>query len=342
MVVDLAGERLVDAQRCEENRLLASGYSTEAARRVAAARIPSSLAAGIGAVDFLHFVEAAVACAPPDDAIVPISDAKWLPAIDAPRFRDFMSFEQHHLTARHVLGRPVPAVTYELPTYYKGSSQTLIGDGVEFEYPAYSQWLDFELEMGFVVGRAGADLTPDEAGDCLFGVTLLNDFSARDRQFHETQGNLGPAKGKDFATAVGPWITTVDELDLLNIDLAVYVNGDCWCTATSGSAMWSPCELLAYLSTGEPLIHGELIGSGTVGGGCGLEVGRQLVSGDVVELRSAALGTLTNRVGPPGMLRWSPPARIPGETLDGAGISGLAPALPPRADAPRPPVDRER
>lgn len=340
--VDVKQHRVVDVRRCEETRLIAAGNSPEAARRLAAARVPESLAAALGAVEFTCFLQEALSSPVPPDAVVKIDEARWLPAIDPPRYRDFMSFEQHHLTARHVLGRAVPDVTYELPTYYKGSHHTLVGHQAHVGCPAYSRWLDFELELGFVVGQGGTDLTPQEASACVFGVTLLNDFSARDRQFHESQGNLGPAKGKDFATAVGPWITTVDELDLTAIAMSAYVNGELWSESTSGSAMWSVSELLAYLSTAEPLLPGELVGSGTVGGGCGLEIGRQLIPGDVVDLHGSGLGTLRTTIDAPGTLRWSPPRRQPGATIDGTGISGLAPALPPRADAPPPPVDRDR
>jgi 2-keto-4-pentenoate hydratase/2-oxohepta-3-ene-1,7-dioic acid hydratase in catechol pathway len=198
--------------------------------------------------------------------------------------------------------------------------------------------MDYELELGFVVGRGGVDLAPAEAEQCLFGVTLLNDFSARDRQTEETAGNLGPAKGKDFATAVGPWITTIDELDLLTIQLTARVNGETWASGSSGSAMWSAAEILAYLSTAEPLVPGELVGSGTIGGGCGLEVGRRLIPGDVVELEGDGLGVLRNGLGEPVPLRWSPAHRTPGQMIDGRNGVGITALLPPRADAPPPPV----
>jgi 2-keto-4-pentenoate hydratase/2-oxohepta-3-ene-1,7-dioic acid hydratase in catechol pathway len=342
VLVDLDADRLIDVRASEETRLRQAGNSPEAARRLAEARFPRSLSDALGSLDFCDFVTATLSSPAPDHAVIPFTGAHWLPAIDPPRYRDFMSFEQHHLTVRHVLGRAVPDVTYELPTYYKGAHHTLVGHDQCVTCPPYCRWLDFELELGFVLGRGGCDLTPDEASECLFGVTLLNDLSARDRQFHETQGNLGPAKGKDFATAVGPWITTVDEVDLAAIDLTAKVNGELWCDATSGSAMWTASELVAYLSTAEPLVAGELIGSGTVGGGCGLEIGRQIVPGDVIELAGSGLGCLRTTIEEPGPLRWSPARRDPGKTIDGTGIRGLAPALPPRADAPAPPVDRER
>jgi len=331
VAVDVERGVAIDLRRAEHARLLGAGATEAAARRLAAARFPDSLADALGSPSFLADARAAAdADAAPADARVPLADARWLPAIDPPRYRDFMSFEQHHLSVRAVLDRPVPPVTYELPTYYKGGHLTLLGHDEPMPWPGYSDWMDYELELGFVVGRGGADLTPEEAERCLFGVTLLNDFSARDRQFHENRGNLGPAKGKDFATAVGPWITTADELDLLAIDMEALVGGERWAQGVSGSAMWSAAELLAYLSTAEPLVPGELVGSGTLGGGCGLEVGRRLVPGDVVELRSARLGTLRTPLGDPLPLRWSPPPREPGVPIDGISPVAVTPLLPPR------------
>jgi len=332
---------VIDIALAEQARLERLGHTPAAARRIADAHLPQSVAEGLGSPFYRESlgVAAAAASEAPDHAIVALDEVAWLVPVDPPRFRDFMSFEQHHLSARSVLERPVPEVTYTLPTYYKAGHLSLFAHAQMIPWPGYCDWMDYELELGFVVGRGGVDLTPDEASKCLFGVSLLNDFSARDRQFIETAGNLGPAKGKDFGTAVGPWIVTVDELELTDIDLAARINGETWVEGNSGSAMWSAAELLAYLSTCEPLVPGELIGSGTVGGGCGLEVGRRL-PGDTVELLSSALGTLRNQLGPPTPLRWSPPMRVPGQTIDGLGGVHVTALLPPRCDAPAPPFPR--
>jgi 2-keto-4-pentenoate hydratase/2-oxohepta-3-ene-1,7-dioic acid hydratase in catechol pathway len=340
VTVDLEHGFVVDVAQAEQARLERLGHTTAAARRIADAHLPQSAAAALGSASYREDLEQAISDDPPDRAIVPLEGVKWLAPVDPPRFRDFMSFEQHHLSARKVLERPVPEVTYTLPTYYKAGHLSLVAHEQPIAWPGYCEWMDYELEMGFVVGRGGVDMTPDHAAHCLFGVTLLNDFTARDRQFEETAGNLGPAKGKDFATAVGPWIVTVDELDLLDIDLSARINQSIWAEGNSGDAMWSPAEILAYLSTCEPLVPGELIGSGTVGGGCGLEVGRRLIPGDTVELESSALGTLRNRLGEPGRLSWSPPRRVPGETLNGRGGVHVTELLPPRSDAPPPPFPR--
>jgi 2-keto-4-pentenoate hydratase/2-oxohepta-3-ene-1,7-dioic acid hydratase in catechol pathway len=340
VVVDPERGVAIDIALAEQTRLERLGHTAAAAGRIAAAHLPQSVSAGLGSPSYRECLEVAAATDPPDHAINAFDEVTWLVPVDPPRFRDFMSFEQHHLSARSVLERPVPEVTYTLPTYYKAGHLSLFAHGQTIPWPGYCDWMDYELEIGFVVGRGGVDLTPEEAGDHLFGVSLLNDFSARDQQFIETAGNLGPAKGKDFGTALGPWIVTVDELELTDVDLAAAINGETWVEGNSGSAMWSAAELLAYLSTCESLVPGELIGSGTVGGGCGLEVGRRLIPGDTVELRSAALGTLRNELGRPAPLRWSPPARTPGLTIDGRGGVQVTALLPPRGDAPPPPFPR--
>jgi 2-keto-4-pentenoate hydratase/2-oxohepta-3-ene-1,7-dioic acid hydratase in catechol pathway len=338
VALDLDRGVAIDLERSEQVRLERLGSTRAAALRLAAARLPQSLAAGLGSASYREDLEQTLAGEPPDDAVLELDGIRWLAPIDPPRFRDFMSFEQHHLSARNVLGRPVPDVTYTLPTYYKAGHLSLIAHEATMPWPGYCDWMDYELELGFVVGRGGVDLVPEEAAECLFGVTLLNDFSARDRQFEETAGNLGPAKGKDFATAVGPWIATVDELDLLAIDLSARVNGEQWAAGSSGSAMWSAAEILAYLSTAEPLVPGELVGSGTLGGGCGLEVGRRLLPGDLVELDGTGLGVLRSSLGEPQQLRWAPPRRAPGHMIDGSDGVAITALLPPRADGEPPPL----
>jgi 2-keto-4-pentenoate hydratase/2-oxohepta-3-ene-1,7-dioic acid hydratase in catechol pathway len=340
MVVDAGRGVAIDAQRAEQERRLGAGDSPEAAARIAAATIPTSLAAGLGSVSFRADLERALADEPPADAIVPLAEVRWLPPVDPPRYRDFMTFEQHHHAARAVRGKAVPEVIYRLPTYYKGGHHTLIGDGEVVHWPGYSTWMDYELELGWVLAGEGVDLTPAQAEERIFGVTLLNDFSARDRQFDETVGNLGPAKGKDFATALGPWIVTADEIDLGAIAVEARVNGETWARGSSGDAMWTAAEVVAYLSIAEPLVPGELIGSGTFGGACGLEVGRQLVPGDRVELEADGIGTLTTELGEPHELGWEPPMREPGRTISGGRARDHTELLPPRADAPAPPYPR--
>jgi 2-keto-4-pentenoate hydratase/2-oxohepta-3-ene-1,7-dioic acid hydratase in catechol pathway len=302
----------VDLLRAERLRLQRQGASPEAAQRLAEALFPGSMAAAIGAGPLLAEAAARAVEAAGDDAALPLDQVRPLAPLDPPRMRDCMAFEGHIRNSFGRLGSPVPPQLYELPIYYKGNPGTLIGHDAEVPWPAYSRYMDYELELGFVVGRAGRSLTPDEARACLFGVTIFNDFSARDAQAREMGGSLGPAKGKDFATAIGPWITTADELDLESLEMVARVNGEEWSRGSIGQIMWSVEELIAYASASEPLLPGELIASGTVPLGCGLELGRQLQPGDVVELEVSGVGLLRNRLGEPEPLRWSPSPRKPG------------------------------
>jgi 2-keto-4-pentenoate hydratase/2-oxohepta-3-ene-1,7-dioic acid hydratase in catechol pathway len=134
----------------------------------------------------------------------------------------------------------------------------------------------------------------------------MNDFSARDVQAREMTAGFGPTKGKDFATALGPWITTLDEVDLTDLDMVARVNGEEWSRGSTSSLMWSVEELVAFASRGEAIVAGEVIGTGTVGLGCGLELYRKLKPGDVVEIEIASVGVLRNVIGHPSPSRWTP------------------------------------
>lgn len=313
VLVERDGGRLIDLALAERERLRRVGASDEAARRVAAALFPASMAAAIGAGPLFTEAAARAVEAAAEAAVLPLDRARWLPPLDPPRMRDCMAFEGHILASYAVLGAAIPPQIYQLPIYYKGNPRTLIGHDAEVPWPAYSRHMDYELELGFVVGRGGRSLTPEEAKSALFGVTIFNDFSARDAQGREMGGGLGPAKGKDFATAVGPWIVTTDELDLGGLRMAASVNGEEWSRGSVDQIMWSVEELIAYASASEPLEPGELIASGTVPGGCGLELGRRLQPGDVVELEVSGIGVLRNRLGQPEPLRWTPAPRAPAQ-----------------------------
>jgi 2-keto-4-pentenoate hydratase/2-oxohepta-3-ene-1,7-dioic acid hydratase in catechol pathway len=159
--------------------------------------------------------------------------------------------------------------------------------------------MDFELELACVIGKTGKDIQPEAALNHIFGFTIFNDFSARDAQYAEMEGRLGPAKGKDFDTGnvLGPWIVTLDEIgDPHNLRMDARVNGERWGGGTSRSMHHSFNAILAHISRSETIRAGEVIGSGTVGTGCGNEVGRKLSPGDVVELEIEKIGVLRNRI----------------------------------------------
>lgn len=313
VVVQPEQARVIDLASAEYVRLLRSGATPAAARRLSSALYPGSMSDALASgPTLLEAAQRTVASLEEEDggqAVLALNEVRWLAPLDPPVMRDCMAFEQHLRNSFAILATEVPVQYYEMPLYYKGNPLTLVGHEETVPWPAYAQLLDYELELGFVIGRAGKNLTPEEAASHLFGVTILNDFSARDTQAHEMNGRLGPAKSKDFASALGPWITTTDELDVRNLTMVARVNGEEWSRGTSASMMWRVEEIIAYVSQAEGVQPGELIGSGTVGRGCGLEQGRFLTPGSVVELEIEGIGTLRNTLGVPGERRWTPPPR---------------------------------
>ncbi len=318
VVVQPESERVIDLATAEFQRLQATGASADAARRLASALFPGSMSAAIAAgPTFLAAAERTVAAVEDGSAVLPLGQVQWLAPIDPPVMRDCLAFEQHlrntlnALAAAMSVSPKIPDVYYEKPIYYKGNPLTLIGHEQEAPWPDYTSRMDYELELGFVIGRPGKDLTPEQAKAHLLGVTILNDFSARDIQTREMQGLLGPAKGKDFATALGPWITTADELDVHNLTMVARVNGEEWSRGSSSTILWRVEEIIAYISKAEGVVAGELIGSGTVGRGCGAELGKLLKPSDVVELEVEGIGVLRNRMGTPAPAVWTPSRRTP-------------------------------
>jgi 2-keto-4-pentenoate hydratase/2-oxohepta-3-ene-1,7-dioic acid hydratase in catechol pathway len=228
--------------------------------------------------------------------------------------RDFVTFEAHvEGVRRSIDGSPgVPDAWYDAPTFYFTNPHALYGPGEPIPRPASSRALDFELEVGCVLGRGGTDLTEAAAREAIFGYTIVNDWSARDLQAREMQVGLGPAKGKDFATSVGPWIVTADEVQdrhtadgFLDLDCRVAVNGEPVGRDRLSHMNWTFPQLVAYASRDSVVRPGDLLASGTTGGGgCLAELwGRSgertpppLEPGDEVRIDVELLGTLTARV----------------------------------------------
>jgi 2-keto-4-pentenoate hydratase/2-oxohepta-3-ene-1,7-dioic acid hydratase in catechol pathway len=191
------------------------------------------------------------------------------------------------------------AVYRDVPIYYITNRFTVAGPGATVMWPRYSKVMDYELEIGIVTKRTRADIPAEEAGAHIFGYTIFNDFSARDRQAVEMLGRLGPAKGKSFdgANVLGPWIVTPDELgDSEGLNVSVRVNGELRGTGTTAGMLFSFNDIVAYASQDETIHAGEFFGSGTVGNCCGLETGRFLEGGDVIELEVQGIGVLRNTV----------------------------------------------
>jgi 2-keto-4-pentenoate hydratase/2-oxohepta-3-ene-1,7-dioic acid hydratase in catechol pathway len=228
------------------------------------------------------------------------------------RIRDFLCFEKHFRQSRanrHLFGIgtarldpdkiELPKVWYQRPIYYKGNHFSVVGDGAEVHWPGYSKVIDYELEIGLVTWKTGKNIKAADAAPYVFGYTIFNDFSARDAQYEEMQGGLGPAKGKDFDTgnALGPWLVTADEIgDPQALTMVTRVNGEEWSRGSSRDMTHSFSQMVAYVSDDETLYAGEVLGSGTVGGGCGNELGRFLKHGDEIELEVSGIGILRNRI----------------------------------------------
>ena len=207
--------------------------------------------------------------------------------------RDFMVFEEH---VHNAMGEEPPDVWYEMPVYYKSNADSVIGTGVDVEWPDYSDLMDYELELAAVIGKQGTDIPAGEAKEYIAGYTIFNDFSARDIQGQEMQGRLGPAKGKDFANAMGPYLVTADEFDPETAEVSAEVNGEVWSEGSPGEMYHSFADIIEHVSQSETLYPGDVLGSGTVGEGCGLELGQFLDSGDTVTLHADGIGTLENTV----------------------------------------------
>ncbi|MGR7027511.1 fumarylacetoacetate hydrolase family protein [Geodermatophilus sp. URMC 62] len=245
---------------------------------------------------------------------VPVESVRLLPPLQAPTVRDFVAFEEHVEGVRKAIDGVAGVVEewYQAPTFYFTNPYALVGAHDDVPVPPGSQRFDFELEVAVVVGRDGASLTPEQAREHVFGYTVLNDWSARDLQAREMRVSLGPAKGKDSATTLGPWLVTADELEpyrdaegFLALDMRVGVNGTQIGQDLLSNMGWPFEELIAYASRGTEVRAGDVLGSGTCGnGGCLAELwGRRgeaapppLRPGDVVEMTVEGIGTIRNRV----------------------------------------------
>jgi 2-keto-4-pentenoate hydratase/2-oxohepta-3-ene-1,7-dioic acid hydratase in catechol pathway len=320
IAVSHASESLqwVDIRAAERLRLQRRGASMAAAARVARALIPGSLTAALETGD--AFQEAAQGARSSDDAFLDLAHAELLAPADPPAYRDFMAFEEHFTNTAASRGLKPPPVLFELPASYMGSVQAIIGPGDVVPWPSYTDHFDYELELGIVIARPALNIKPDEALAHVLGVTVLNDFSARDIQRREMEGRLGPSKAKHFATAIGPVITTLDELDLGDLHMRAWINDELWSDNSSSTITWSVPELIAWAATSEPLAAGTVLGTGTVGGGCGLELGRKLQPSDRVRLEISGIGTLENQVGLRPEAGWQPTPRSP-SIADGSKVA---------------------
>jgi 2-keto-4-pentenoate hydratase/2-oxohepta-3-ene-1,7-dioic acid hydratase in catechol pathway len=248
--------------------------------------------------DMVAFIEAGA----PAARKTPVQKARLLAPLRPRSLRDFLTFEGHLKNALPRLGRPIPQEWYEVPAYYKGMPDTVIGPEETIPWPPFTDKLDHELELAAVIGKKGKDIPKDRALDYIFGYTIWNDVSARDVQPRELPIGMGPAKAKDWdgSNVLGPCLVTADELDAGNLWMVVRVNGEVWGEDNSGNMYHTFADLIAYASQAQTIYPGEVFGSGTAAGGSGVELDRWLKEGDVVELEVEGIGVLRNRIGRKG------------------------------------------
>ena len=241
---------------------------------------------------------------------LPLSGAKLLsPIVQPPTVRDFIVFEEH---ASSQGTREPNEVWYRMPVFYFSNPLCIYGPDAEIPFPSASSQFDYELEIGCVIGKEGRDVPAADAMDHIAGFTLFNDWSSRDLQVDEMAFGLGPAKGKDTASSIGPWLVTTDEMlpylkdGRLDLRCQVRVNGQDWLKDGSAKdAYFSFADMIERASKDSRIVPGDIIGSGTVGGGSireairkGYEGARFLEPGDVVEHEVEVIGVLRGTLGP--------------------------------------------
>ena len=255
---------------------------------------------------------------PPDSR----PDAAVLLPFEPRSYRDFMLYERHAIdAARGFVSRFMPAVApfvrayealtrttfpalkpkalwYRQPIYYMGNHLAFVTDGAAIAVPSYTRALDYELEIGCVLAHGLLDATPQEAEAAIGGFVVFNDFSARDVQHAEMRSGFGPQKAKHFANAISSVVVTADEVlpHWRSLKGSVRINGKLVSEPTSADPRWSLGEAIAHASQSERLYAGEFFGSGTLPGGSGIETGRLLAAGDMIEIGIDRIGTLTNPI----------------------------------------------
>ncbi|GGI14048.1 fumarylacetoacetate hydrolase family protein [Gottfriedia solisilvae] len=238
---------------------------------------------------------------------IPLSSVELRSPLPKPSsIRDFYAFEEHVKTSRGRRGLEMIPEWYEVPVFYFTNHRAVIGPEDSVFIPSNCKRMDYELEIACIIGKAGSNISVEEADDYILGYTIMNDWSARDLQAHEMKVGLGPSKGKDFATSLGPWIVTKDEIEQYrknksyDLKMTASINGKVISSGNFSSIYYSFSELISHASKNVTLYPGDVIGSGTVGTGCILELGeekhRWLEDGDEVELHITGLGKLRNIV----------------------------------------------
>jgi 2-keto-4-pentenoate hydratase/2-oxohepta-3-ene-1,7-dioic acid hydratase in catechol pathway len=214
------------------------------------------------------------------------------------RLKDYLVYEAHKKQAMAERGLEMSELWYRMPTYSNRNHCGLADPDQDIVWPSYSKKLDFEFELALVIARGGRDIAAIEAMDYVAGITIYNDFSARDIQADEARIGAGPGKSKDFdsGNVLGPCIVTLDEIDPSDIAMILRVNGQEWSRGHTSGMRFSWQQIVENASRGETIYPGDVFASGTMDGGCCLELDRTLEPGMVIEMEAVGIGILRNRI----------------------------------------------
>jgi len=226
-----------------------------------------------------------------------------IPVPEIQNVRDFYSFESHVKNSRKRRGLDMEPEWYNIPAYYYQNRSSVLPTEREIKYPSFTKQLDLEVELAFVIGKSGINLSRENAIDNVLGFMLANDWTARDIQKSEMKIGLGPSKSKDFATSLGPYITTIDELShkiergRIYLEIELFINGVKIRTLSTDDMYWTINDLVSYASKDCEIKLGDVFMTGTLAGGSQAELDEDfLKKGDLVEIRSKELGILKNKV----------------------------------------------
>lgn len=303
----LAGDGVVD---------LAAAYAGELSRRgvyaaaeLAQALIPPDMTAFLSRwPDGWEAAKAAVAFAAtlPPDAINPFgarlfhrdADYRLRCALRPRRIKDYLVYEEHKKKSMKRRGLTMPELWYRMPTYTNRNICGLADPGQDIAWPSYSEKLDFEFEIGMVIGRSGRNIRAADAAGYIAGFTIYNDFSARDVQADEGKIGAGAGKSKDFdqGNVLGPCIVTADAIAAAEIEMVLRVDGEEWARGNTRGMKFSWGQIIENASRDETIFPGDVFASGTMDRGCGLELDRWIAPGAVIEMEAAGIGVLRNRV----------------------------------------------
>ena len=241
-----------------------------------------------------------------DSYIITKIDSYLSPLKYPGQIRDFYAFEDHVKNSRRRRGLDMEPEWYKIPAYYYTSNSGLIPHGGTLKYPSFTEELDFEMEIGIIIGRSGIDISEEDALSHIFGMILMNDWSARDLQRREMKIGLGPSKSKDFGTGIGDCIVTLKDLKPLikngkfDIPVETQINGHLFGESNLKRIYWPVEKLISYASMSSQLKAGDIIMTGTMPGGCITEMPQEkprwIQKNDEVLMQSPILGNLSNKV----------------------------------------------